>query len=53
MKIIYKEWYEKNEYGILKHEDPLFNFYSNGVLHMTLRQYYTKIGLCTKLSNKT
>jgi hypothetical protein len=29
LKIIYKEWYEKCEYRILKYEDPLLKFYSN------------------------
>jgi hypothetical protein len=43
---------KKYEYELLKHEDPLLNFYSKGLLHMTLRQYYTQMGFCAKLSNK-
>jgi hypothetical protein len=52
LKIIYKEWYEKCEYRILKYEDPLLKFYSNWLLHVTLSLNFIQMGSCAKLGNK-
>jgi hypothetical protein len=41
MNSMHKEWYGKYEYGILKHEDPLLKFYTNGSLHLTMSLNFT------------
>jgi hypothetical protein len=47
---MYEEWYKKCEYRILKHEDYLLNFYSNGLLHATLSLNFIS---CAKIITKT
>jgi hypothetical protein len=34
--VFYEEWYGNCEYKILKHENTLLKFHSNGLLHVTL-----------------
>jgi hypothetical protein len=42
MNILYEEWYENYcENIILKHEDTLLKFHSNGLLHVTLSLNFT------------
>jgi hypothetical protein len=41
MNAIYKEWYGNYEYGILKLEDPLLFFHSNGLIHVTSSLNFT------------
>jgi hypothetical protein len=41
MNILYEEWYENCEYRILKHEDTLLKFHTNGLLHVRLSLNFT------------
>jgi hypothetical protein len=52
MDILYEEWYGNCEYRILKHEDTLLRFHSNGLLQVTLSLNFTLMGSCAKILNK-